>query len=364
MEKTPKQKHCILILCGGTGPRLWPLSRANNPKQFLSLFGKESLLEETVKRALKITSKDNIFIISNKNYFNKIAKICKNIPKKNIISEPIKKNTALAILYATAYIKNINPNAIISSLPSDHYIKNVNKFKIDLIKAKNLAKNNDSIITIGIKATSPDTSYGYIVPQIKTKNYSTVSTFIEKPEINNAQKLIKKQAFWNSGIYTFSIKTIESEFKNLNPNYYKDYLKIETNLNNPKKIIDVYLSSQELPIDRAISEKSKNILVIPASFDWSDVGEWENIFLNLPKNKDGQASITKDTPILSVKSSDCLVSGLDKKIVGLVGVKDLAIIDTPDALLICNLKDSFKVRDLVTLIVKNKKLEPYFLKKK
>lgn len=365
MEKTSKQNHYILILCGGTGPRLWPLSRADNPKQFISLFDKKSLLEQTIKRALKITSKNNVFIISNKIYSKKTNKICQNlIPRNNIINEPLKKNTSMAILYGVAYIKNQNPNAIVTTLPADHYINNVNKFKVDIIKAKNLAKKNNSIITIGIKATSPDSSYGYILPQDKISNYFTVSKFIEKPDSNTAQKLIEKQAFWNSGIYTFSINTIESEFKKLSSDYYNDYLKLEINLNNPKKILDIYLNSQNLPIDRVISEKSKNILVIPASFDWSDVGEWDNVYSHLPKDKNGQALINKETSIVSLNSSNCLISGQNKKLIGLIGVNNLTIIDTPDALLICNLKDSFNVRDLVTLIVKNKKLESYFLKQK
>jgi len=365
MEKTSKKDHYILILCGGTGPRLWPLSRASNPKQFLSLFGKESLLEQTINRSLKITPKNNIFIISNKIYLEKLKKICHNIiPTNNIIGEPIKKNTALAILYGMAHIKSINPNAIITTAPADHYIKNVNKFKIDITKAKNLAKKNDSIITIGINPSTPDSSYGYILPQKKINNYYTVANFIEKPDENTAKKLISKKALWNSGIYTFSIKTMESEFKELSPDYYDSFLNFQKNLNSPTKILDTYLNSSDLPIDRVISEKSKHILMIPAFFDWNDVGEWDNVFKQLSKDKNGQALINKDVPVVSLKSSNCLISGLNKKMVALVGVDNLAIIDTPDALLVCNLKDSFNVRDLVTLIVKNKKLESYFLKQK
>ncbi|MFA6369287.1 MAG: sugar phosphate nucleotidyltransferase, partial [Candidatus Shapirobacteria bacterium] len=147
-------KHYIFILCGGTGPRLWPLSRKSNPKQFLSLLDKDSILEQTIKRSQRVVDTQHIYIVSGQNYFNKIIKIAKNFNlTKNIIIEPEKKNTALAILYATIKIKQIDPNAIISTLPSDHYIKNIARFKQSLNKAKTIANLTDTIVTIGIKPT-------------------------------------------------------------------------------------------------------------------------------------------------------------------------------------------------------------------
>ncbi len=365
MENTPKENHYIVILCGGTGPRLWPLSRASNPKQFLELFDKGSLLEQTIKRAIKITSPRNIFIITNKNYFDKVSSISKKyISEKNIISEPLKKNTTLAILYASAVIKNKNPNAIISTFPSDHYIKNIDKFKRDIIKAKTIAKKNDSIVTIGIKPTSPNPAYGYILPKHKIENYLTVDQFIEKPNPENAKKLIKRNAFWNSGIYTFSISTLETEFNKLQPEFYKSFFLLEQNLNNKQKIEDLYLNSQDIAIDKSISEKSHHMLVIQATFDWSDVGEWNAIYFNSNKDKNGNALINKNTQFSVLNSSNCLISGASDKLIGLVGVNNLAIIETPDALLVCNLDDSFSVRDLVSSIIKNKSTASYFLTQK
>lgn len=355
-------KHYIFILCGGTGPRLWPLSRKNNPKQFLSLLDKDSILEQTIKRSQRVVDTQYIYIVSGQNYFDKIIKIAKNFNlTKNIIIEPEKKNTALAILYATTKIKQIDPNAIISTLPSDHYIKNIARFKQTLNKAKTIAQSTDTIVTIGIKPTGPNPSYGYISPKQKIDDYYSVAQFIEKPKPKKAAKLIANNSYWNSGIYTFSIKTLISEFEKLQPEYFTIFKKLEENLNYPKKIEQIYKQSPDLAIDRAISEKSSKMTMIPATFDWSDIGEWKAIFLKSNKKKDNHAIINSKTQFLSTSSQNCLISASDNKLIGLVGVDNLAIIDTPDALLVCNLDSSFNVRDLVSLIVKNKKYKKYFL---
>ena len=355
-------KHYILILCGGTGPRLWPLSRKSKPKQFLSFFDKKSILEQTIKRSQRIADTKNIYIVSGTDYIDKILKIAKDFNLiKNIIVEPEKKNTALAILYATIRIKQIDPNAIISTFPSDHYIKNTARLKQTLNKAKTIANLTDTIVTIGIKPTKPESSYGYICPHQKTDDYYVASKFIEKPDLKKAEKLIEKNCFWNSGIYTFSISTLLSEFEKLQPDYFKAAMDLEKNLDFPKKIEQIYKQCQNLSIDKAISEKTSKMTIVPATFDWSDIGEWHTIFENLPKKKDNHATINSQTKFLSVNSKNCLISGSDKKLIGLVGLDNLAIIDTPDALLVCNLNSSYNVRDLVSLMVKSKKNKKYFL---
>jgi mannose-1-phosphate guanylyltransferase len=364
MEKSSTKtiNHYIFVLCGGTGPRLWPLSRKSNPKQFLSFFDKTSILEQTIKRSQRVVDTQNIYIVSNKNYFDKIIKIAKDFNlTKNIILEPEKRNTALAILYATIKIKQNDPNAIISSLPSDHYIKNIDKFKQTLNKAKRIAQSTNTIVTIGIKPTSPNPAYGYIFPNKKVDDYYPVSSFIEKPNRQKAQKLIDKNSYWNSGIYTFSISTLISEFKKCQPEYFEIFKNLEKNLNYPQKVEKIYKQSPNLAIDKAISEKSSKMTMISATFDWSDIGEWKAIFLKSKKNKDNHAIINSKTRFLSTNSKNCLISGTDKKLIGLVGVDNLAIIETPDALLVCNLDSSYNVRDLVSLIVKNKKYKKYFL---
>jgi len=351
-----------IILCGGTGPRLWPLSRKSNPKQFLSLLDKQSLLEQTIKRSQRVVDSKNIYIVSNKDYVGRILKIAQEFKlTKNIIIEPEKKNTALAILYATIKIKQIDPNAVISTFPSDHYIKNITRLKKTLNQAKTTAYLTNTIVTIGIKPTKPEISYGYVCPDEKIEDYYHVSKFIEKPDIQNAKKLIDENAYWNSGIYTFSIPALLSEFEKLQPEYFKIAMDLEKNLDYPQKIAQIYKESLNLSIDVAISEKTSKMTMVPATFDWTDIGEWDTLFASSPKKKNSHAVVDLKTQYLSINSQGCLISGSDKKIIGLIGVNNLAIIDTPDGLLICNLDSSYNVRDLVSLMVKNKKYKKYFL---
>lgn len=355
--------HFILILCGGTGPRLWPLSHANYPKQFLKLFSRNSLLQETVNRFKKFIPSSNIFVISNQKYISDLKKqISKSLPSKNIITEPEKKNTTMAILYGSAVINTINPNAIITATPSDHFIKKQKLFQKDLSIVKNIASITDTIVTIGIKPNFPNPAFGYILTGNKTAKYYPVNKFIEKPNIVDAQILIKKNAFWNSGLYTFSLKTLTSQLALHQKSFLVLYTKLLESVNKPQTIIKLYKLSDNIPFDKSISEKSNKLSMVPSSFEWSDVGEWQSIFNQLIKDKNNIAKINKNCIYVSTNSKNCLINSSNKKLIGLLGVNNLAIIDTQDSLLVCNLNDSYQVKDLISQIVTSQKLKNYFLK--
>jgi len=361
-----KINHYAIILCGGTGPRLWPQSRASHPKQFLSIFSPDSLLQETIKRAQKVVPKNHVFIVTNQRYATQIeAQTKKLIPSKNIISEPLKKNTALAILLAVAKIESLDPKPfILTSFPADHHIEKLPRFISDIKKMAKIALEHGKIVTLGIKPTSPNPAYGYITTKKTQSNFHVVKSFVEKPSVPDAQKLIKGSAYWNSGIYTFSSETILSEFAHYQKNYYALYQQLFDNITSESKIKRIYQLSESLAIDKAISEKSQKMALIPASFSWSDIGQWQSVHLKLPKDKDKNSQLGKDTTFIPINSKNCLVSSTKNKIIGLVDVQNLAIIDTPDGLLICqNDADSaYKVRDLIAKMVQSKKTENYFLK--
>lgn len=325
----------FVILCGGTGPRLWPLSTTSHPKQLLPILSEKSLLEQTITRLLKITPKENIFITTSNRNIDQIKQIAKKfISLDHIFIEPDKKNTALAIYYTLSQFSNLNSNTVVSFLPSDHYITPINKFKNDLLKVAQIAIENKSIVTIGIHPTTPDVSYGYILKNKK---------FIEKPDKIHALKYIINGALWNSGIYTATIDTFLSEFKK----HFK----------NPN-----YKTSPSLSFDKAVSEKTKNIDHIKATFDWSDVGEWETIFDKSKQDSQHIATVNSKTKYLSQNSHHCLVSSENPdKLIGLVGVNNLAIIDTPTALLISSLDASHQIRDLVIQIVSKSQLKKFFV---
>jgi mannose-1-phosphate guanylyltransferase len=361
MAKAPQ--HFIVILCGGSGPRLWPLSRSAKPKQFLKIFSDNSLLKETVIRARRLVDRDHIFIITNHKYLPLIKQDLKSlIDSKHIIVEPEKKNTAIAILYSTAVIASIDPEAVITTFTADHFISRLTLFDKNVRQAYNLASKNKSIVTLGIRPSSPSTSYGYI--QTQKNNSEKVIKFIEKPDISTASKLISSESnYWNSGIYTFSATTIVNEFYLHAKVLATLYQKAFENISNSKVINKIYSIAPTVSIDVAISEKSNNLLMVPAEFVWNDVGEWKSIQNQLSSVANKNSCLNQDTLFLEVGSQHCLISGEKDKLIGLVNVKDLAIIDTPDALLVCNLKDdgSYKIRDLVAKIVQDKKTARYFL---
>lgn len=356
--------HYILILCGGTGPRLWPLSRAHKPKQFLKLLSDNSLLKETFLRAEKIVRRDHIFVIGHQKYSSLIKTDLRGlVSDRNIISEPEKKNTALAIIYGATIISQINPRAVITTFTSDHFIGNLPAFIKTIGNAASLAANRRSLVTIGIRPVSPNTSLGYILVGSPQNNFFSVKNFIEKPPLPTAEKLLRSgRSFWNSGIYTFSVQTLFSELQLHAPKYFSLYQQL---LKKTKNITKIYTDSSDLSIDVAISEKSKNMIMVPADFAWNDVGEWKSIYQQLSRKPDDIISLNRQTDFIQIGSRKCLVSGLPDKLIGLVNVDNLAVIDTPDALLICNFAadGSYKVRDLVSLIVSKPNLKKYFLTK-
>lgn len=351
--------HYIVILSGGTGPRLWPLSRVEKPKQFLTLFSKNSLLKETVLRAKKLVPLKNIFIVTNYKYTSLIKKdLGTSFPFANILSEPQKKNTAMALIYASAVISRKDPDAVITSFPSDHYIGRLDKFIKNINQGVNTSLTN-KIVVYGIKPDSPNPAYGYIVTDDKLK----VKKFIEKPSISIAQDIINRgHAFWNSGIYTFKVSHLLSEFKKHQPEYLPLYDQIYNQPTKSKIIQKIYSLAPALALDVAISEKSKNLHLIPATFTWSDIGEWSAIHRQIAGKKTQVATLTTTQKLVEINSKNCLVHSSPKKIIGLVNVEDVAVIDTPDALLVCNLKNSgsYQVKDLITKLVSNPKLKSFF----
>ncbi|MCX6726200.1 MAG: mannose-1-phosphate guanylyltransferase [Candidatus Shapirobacteria bacterium] len=352
MEKT--SNHYIVILCGGSGPRLWPLSRADHPKQFLQIDNQYSLLQNTILRFKKIVSSENIFIVSNEKYLPILKKqIGTLVPLKNILTEPEKKNTTAAIIFASTYINSLHSHPIITSSPSDHHISQIDKFTSCIKLSATKASSSNKIVAIGIKPTSANSSYGYIIPGQK---------FVEKPDIKEADKLIKLGALWNSGIYTFNYQTLLSELATHQKDIFNLSKLIQNHSTDQTSIKNFFHQVPSISFDIAISEKTKNLATLLGKFTWSDIGEWKTIYQTLAKKPDQNVTLNTQTKFVDFHSSGCLISSNPDKLIGLVGINHLAIIDTPDSLLICQLSDSFDVRNLVTKIVKKKNIAHYFLK--
>ena len=353
MAPIPSNHHYLVILCGGSGPRLWPLSTANQPKQFLKILSPNTLLENTIKRCLKIVDKKHLIIVSNKKYQNLLKRY-----QLTILYEPEKKNTTMAILYAASYISKLDPQAIITTTPADHYIAKVDQFVQDIKTASQIAAQG-TIVTIGITPDSPNPSFGYI--KIRSKCYPyQVSRFIEKPSVKKAKVLIHNHRwYWNSGLYTFQINTLIHALRIHQPLYLSLFEQLQS-ATSSQKIKNIYTQSPSLAFDRAISEQSHNLTMVKSHFVWSDLGEWGAIFQQAPKNKQHNAILNQSDSI-AIDSSNCLVYGQKDKLIGLIGVNNLSIIDTPRGLLICPHILSARVRDLVATIVADPHIKHFFL---
>lgn len=320
-----RNRPIILILCGGRSLRLWPLSEYKS-KNFMDIFG-FSPLEITIKRFLKITPKENIFLVANQAEKKDLSKI-KSIKKENIFLEPDSKNTAAAILYAINHFKNNSKSVVIIS-PVDHFIKKDKEF-YSAIRTSVKAARAGYISTLGIKPTSATPHFGYIQPGKKImKETFVVKKFIEKPSPQKAKKLIKKGCFYNSGMFISSVGLLEGEYKK----YYPAYNRFAAAFKK-KKIKTLYKKLPDIPFDKAIMEKSRRVCLVKAAFTWSDFGNWQVIHQSLSKDKRGNVKLSGT--FFSEGNNNYIYLDNPKKKVLVLGLSDTFLIDTKDYILLAD----------------------------
>ena len=354
---------CIvpLILCGGSGTRLWPLSRESYPKQFLSINKEEkySLLQKTVQRIQPLKNLSNPILVCNEQHRFVVAEQMRelNIDDFIILLEPFGRNTAPAITIGALKSLEIEENPTLLVLSSDHEINDIEKFLNIIDIGLNLSENN-KLVTFGVVPTSPETGYGYIKasqPFDKDIKGFDIESFIEKPGIETAQKLIKDNRFtWNSGMFMFKTKEIIKEINKFSPEILlccKDALnKSILDLDFQRLDKDSFKKCDDISIDIAIMEKTSKGVVIPLDVGWSDVGSWEVIWDKSIKDPDGNHIegnvLVENTKNSYLRSEDRLIVGID--------LNDLIIVETRDSILISNKKSSQKVKDIVNCLKKNK----------
>ncbi len=344
-----------VILCGGSGTRLWPSSRQNFPKQFLQLYSNKSLLQETFLRVGKIVKPENIFFITNKeNYFNvlnQIKDVCENFDKSRIIVEPASLNTAPSIALAIKCLEEIvkiKKTDKIIFLPSDHFIKDEDSY-IKLLKFA-FAKIGDNIGTIGILPTKPETGFGYIrkgdlifAPPISC---CRVLEFKEKPNKENAIKYVdSKEYLWNSGMYIFDTKTFTQELKMHAQDIYTLFKE------GYEEFLNKFSQLSDISIDHAISEKSKKAVVFEGDFGWSDIGSFDS----LAEVKNQKSKI--NTKHILFDSENIFIHSANDRLVATIGVNDLNIIETNDAILIQKKGMGENVKNIVSKLKKDKAKE-------
>ena len=330
-----------VILAGGSGSRLWPLSRELYPKQLLNIQNKESLLQETFKRVLELTPAKNIISVTNTKHCANVKYQLSSIENNSIvISEPIAKNTASAIALAVKYVidKEKSEDEIILVVPSDHKIKDVEKFKKSIEDGEKLAEQG-YLVTFGVKPSYAETGFGYIKIDDKFDLGYKVKSFVEKPDDKTAKEYFSKsEYYWNSGIFMFKVSTFMKELKEYASNIYSVINKIDFNETDNVP----YNEFEKLPyisFDYAVLEHSKNIAMAELKSDWLDVGSWKSIYDVSKKDIDGNVKVGH---ILDMGSKNSLMYS-SSKLVATVGLEDTVIVETEDAILACK-KD--KVQDV------------------
>jgi len=338
-----------VIMAGGKGERFWPLSREKFPKQLLSLIGKKSLLQETVDRLQPLISSQDILVVTRRSLARAIERQLPQIPRKNIISEPVGRNTAPCIGLAAKMIKE---DAVMVVLPADHIIKPRRKFLDTLKKAVTLAKETENLITIGIKPTYPATGYGYIEVGNKEKQQVfRVKRFVEKPDKKKAERFLKTgRFFWNSGMFVWRKSVILEAIGKYMPFLYQKLQMISS-----KNISKLYPGLPNVSIDYGIMEKAKNSLLIPADFSWEDLGSWESLDKFLSRDKEKNAIIGR---VSTIDSQNCIMVNR-KGLLSAIGVSDLIIVSTEDVTLVFPKGKGQQVKKLVEKLRRDPRLRKY-----
>lgn len=324
-----------IVLAGGSGTRLFPLSRSNYPKQFLPLLDNESLFQKTIRRALLFSSPDEIFIVTNdlhkyhvRNQIQRLGVEC------NILTEPCGKNTLPAILYAVNEIKQHSVNSPVLVFPSDHLVVADDDYKSAVIQASRLSKSY--IVTFGVCPTSPHSGYGYIKPGNKLDDGYEVASFVEKPDLETALTYVKSGYLWNSGMFCFSSDIFCEECMKYSPEVY-DAFKLSSN--------EAYDVTPSISIDYGVMENTEIAAVVPLSSAWSDLGNFDALYSVY--NKDAHGNTTDSEYVTPDGENNLIISD---RLISTIGISDTAIIDTKDVLLVCPRNQSQRVGEIVELL--------------
>ena len=340
----------VLILAGGAGTRFWPASRESLPKQFLDITGSgKSLIRETVDRFKEFIPVENIFVITHKKYGHLVQQVIPELTENQVILEPSRNNTAASIAYGSMKLAALNPDANCIVAPADHVIRDGNEFNRVLKIAIKHANNNDSLITLGIEPTRPDTGYGYIeYDKNETEDVRKVKSFREKPKSKTAKEYLKTRSFaWNAGIFIWKLSTIIESFQQHSPQIYNVLKQGESVYNTELEnefIEREYPLTEKISVDYAIMERADNVYTIPCDIGWSDVGTWNSLFEISTKDDHGNAGLSK--PIILEESNQNLVIAHDQKLIVIKGLNDFIVVDTEDCLLIYPKSDEQEIKAL------------------
>ncbi|MEX0822543.1 MAG: mannose-1-phosphate guanylyltransferase [Rhodothermales bacterium] len=345
-----------VIMAGGIGSRFWPQSRKDNPKQFLRVFGEHTMIQNTVARLQGVVPAERILIVTHERYVEQTREQLPAIPEENILAEPIARNTAPCIAFAAVKLLARDPDATMVVLPADHVIRNVKRFHAVLRAAIDKAKQKDTLVTIGINPTHPETGYGYIQydgssrdeeEDDSTPRAFPVKTFAEKPDIATAERFVDSGDFlWNSGMFVWRADTILDQMRRHLAQAYEAFEPLPDAVGTDREreaVKEAYSRSPHISIDYGVMERADKVFVVPGTFGWNDVGDWRSVYDLKEQDKHGNAL---DGNVIVHDSSRCLVEA-DDRLVVLVGMHDVVVVDTEDALLVCSRESTQQVKNVV-----------------
>jgi mannose-1-phosphate guanylyltransferase len=346
-------KYCV-IMAGGIGSRFWPMSRHSHPKQFIDVLGiGRTLLQHTYDRFLKLCPKENIFVVTNDVYIPLVQEQLPELERNQILGEPVRRNTAPCVAYASYKIRNINPNANIVVAPSDHIILKEDAFLEAIERSMKFTSTHDALVTLGIHPSRPDTGYGYI--QLDEQQFDLqhkvykVKTFTEKPNLDMARFFLQSGEFlWNSGIFVWNVSSIIASFEKLLPEVSNLFLEGEKMYNTSQEtefIRKVYSQCTNISIDYGVMEKAENVYVLPSEFGWSDLGTWGSLYEHSRKDENSNAVVGSN--VMLYDSKNCVINMPKDKLVVLQGLDNYIIAESDGILLICRKEDEQEIKQFV-----------------
>ena len=345
-------KNHLVIMAGGVGSRFWPMSTAETPKQFIDVLGVgRTLLQLTLDRFSGVCDPENVWIVTNKHYFDIVHKQLPEVPAGNILLEPCRRNTAPCIAYVSWRIKAKDPKANIVVTPSDHIVATPEEFRRVVKQCLDFTADSDAIVTLGMKPTRPETGYGYIQADLSmssplNKEIFRVDSFREKPDLKTAQEYISQNNyFWNAGIFIWSVSTIVNAFRVYQPSigYIFEQMLPIMGTEEEQKVIDAhYGDCENISVDYAIMEKAEEIFVCPADFGWSDLGTWGSLLTQSRRDLYGNACIGPDIDMF--ESHGCIIHTTGMRKVVVQGLDDYIVAEKNGTLLICKLSEEQRIK--------------------
>jgi len=347
-------------MAGGAGTRFWPKSRIVKPKQYLSLFGDKSLIQESVQRFANFIPEKSIYVVSAKSQQAVLESQTGNLPKENLIFEPVGKNTLPAIGLAALFIAEKDPDGVMVVSPSDHLIQNDELFRQCIESAALIAEKKDGIVTIGITPKYPATGYGYVQTAEEIQigqsiNSFSVSRFVEKPNVEVASGYLKQGGFfWNSGIFVFKVSVFLKAVQEFSPELYTDLMRIKEHigLDTYEEAVDrIYREVTSISIDYGILEKASNVFLVQGDFVWNDLGSWEEVY-KYDLNKDENQNTSSDSVIL-IDTKNSYVSAASS-LIAVVGLDDVIVVQEGDTILVCKRDRAEDIKAVVGEITRRK----------